>query len=71
MGLVCQSLHLVDGCEASFSQLPDWLVQLVKSPLVEVPREVLQPDLEQGLALEVEADLGLLLLEESEADFFG
>jgi hypothetical protein len=68
--LVCDSEHLIDGSRPSLSQSFDALVEIVKAILGEMFAEVIDPDVDQAFALEVElADL--LVFEEAQANFGG
>lgn len=70
MGLVGDSFDLVDGGESSFSQFFDGFVETMEAILVEVFGEVLQPDVEERFAFEVEVEGVFVVFEKSEPYFF-
>jgi len=71
MSFVCESLDLIYGGESSFAELLDWLVQLMKTILVQIFGKIFEPDLEERLTLEVEIDGLIFLSDQSEAYLFG
>ena len=70
MNFISGSLDFIDSSESSFTKFFDRFVQIMETILVEIFREIFEPNFKQRLAFEVKINSLIFLSDQPEAYFF-